>query len=404
MGPKEKNARPSSSLRCADAATWLKALSAHSDPSRFRTQVKTKNKATKDFGKLFLAQELFIPPPGLSSSPVPSTSETSVPPTLPSQQQQDDDSEKSDDDSPLVDGDQTQQAAQAAPKSRKRAGSAKSSSGGAGKGRKKNAVWTIKFSDDGRYLAVGGKDGIVRGTLPSILSCPALLSLIPGSNAVWEALSTKEARQQTMSPESTIDPSSPVSLPPDTPSSPASTDFIRTPTTASFPPTPTTATADSAKGCTAGGAKKSRGSSGSERTPRVVMPVFSQKPLHEFRGHEADVLDLSWSKVRSGPAGATVRSRVGCAAKSVIHCSAEQLPTLVVNGQDCPLVACLKERMLVRFSGVLSVGAKRIDAAQWLTDSFSSSISISSPRSRFIQKMTAFSCPVRLTASCGYGT
>lgn len=30
--------------------------------------------------------------------------------------------------------------------------------------KKKNAVWATKFSDDGKYLAVGGKDGVVRGT------------------------------------------------------------------------------------------------------------------------------------------------------------------------------------------------------------------------------------------------
>lgn len=42
-------------------------------------------------------------------------------------------------------------------------------------------------------------------------------------------------------------------------------------------------------------------SSKKKATPRVPvasMPVFATKPLHEFRGHEADVLDLSWSKVR----------------------------------------------------------------------------------------------------------
>jgi WD40 repeat protein len=39
-----------------------------------------------------------------------------------------------------------------------------STSSETGMGRKRRAVWAMKFSNDGRYLAVGGKDGVVRGT------------------------------------------------------------------------------------------------------------------------------------------------------------------------------------------------------------------------------------------------
>lgn len=34
------------------------------------------------------------------------------------------------------------------------------------------------------------------------------------------------------------------------------------------------------------------------RVPVATMPVFGTHPIQEWRGHEADVLDLSWSKVR----------------------------------------------------------------------------------------------------------
>lgn len=53
-----------------------------------------------------------------------------------------------------------------------------------------------------------------------------------------------------------------------------------------FPPSPSS-----------GGGKKGTGLGGEKRVPCSTMPVFESKPLHEFRGHEADVLDLSWSKV-----------------------------------------------------------------------------------------------------------
>lgn len=95
-------------------------------------KVKTKNKTTKDFSKLFLAQELFISPsPSLPSdtSSIHSSSGASM------------HSNKGTEDS------HTTKETKEEP-------------------RKKSAVWITKFSNDGRYLAVGGKDGIVRGTSP----------------------------------------------------------------------------------------------------------------------------------------------------------------------------------------------------------------------------------------------
>lgn len=38
------------------------------------------------------------------------------------------------------------------------------------------------------------------------------------------------------------------------------------------------------------------GETGTEEMEREAK-VFKEKPVHEYRGHTADVLDLSWSKV-----------------------------------------------------------------------------------------------------------
>lgn len=105
-------------------------------------QVKTKNKAHKDFGHLFLAQELFIPHPVSPSEAQASVTQERAQEEAESEQSSDDESSHS-------------QAAPTTPKTKQ--GQAPP------RGKKKNAVWSIKFSDDGRYLAVGGKDGVVRG-------------------------------------------------------------------------------------------------------------------------------------------------------------------------------------------------------------------------------------------------
>jgi WD40 repeat protein len=104
--------------------------------------------------------------------------------------------------------------------------------------RKKNPVWAMKFSNNGRYLAAGGQDGIVR---------------------VWAVLSDPEERGREAFASSDSAPTSTTSA--------ANQDPPSTP-------------------------KKERQS--------VRAPVLSSKPLHELRGHTADVLDLSWSKVSQG--------------------------------------------------------------------------------------------------------
>lgn len=85
----------------------------------------------------------------------------------------------------------------------------------------------MKFSKDGRYLAAGGQDKIVR---------------------VWQVISSKEEREAHEKEEDAF----------------------------------------GSGGIYSGG-----------RGVRLNAPVFRSEPTHEYTGHTADVLDLSWSKVRN---------------------------------------------------------------------------------------------------------
>ena len=84
-----------------------------------------------------------------------------------------------------------------------------------------NAIWAMEFSKDGKHLAAGGKDFVVR---------------------VWQVLSTKEERLGDETGEDNL-------------------------------------TKDA------------------ERV-RLSAPVFKPTTVREYEGHEASILDLSWSKVR----------------------------------------------------------------------------------------------------------
>ncbi|KAG0634338.1 WD40-repeat-containing domain protein [Tuber brumale] len=91
---------------------------------------------------------------------------------------------------------------------------------------KSGAIWAMKFSKDGRYLAAGGQDRIVR---------------------VWQVIGSKEERETHEKEED-------------------------------------------AAGAGPGGLYSSGGG------VRLNAPVFLSEPIHEYAGHTADVLDLSWSK------------------------------------------------------------------------------------------------------------
>jgi WD40 repeat protein len=87
-----------------------------------------------------------------------------------------------------------------------------------------NPIWAVEFSRDGKYLAAGGQDRVVR---------------------VWAVIASPEDRQGHEYSER--DPSM-----------------------------------------------------GHGEAPKSLSaPVFQQKPIREYQGHTATILDLSWSKVRS---------------------------------------------------------------------------------------------------------
>ena len=144
-------------------------------------RVRSHNKIKKDFDHLFLSQELYCPanitnPKSNASSRTSSTKNgSSIPSSLPRH--------------------------------------------------KTGAIWAMKFSRDGKYLAAGGQDKIVR---------------------VWSVISTPEERRKHESSE------------------------------------------------------EAAGTEGTEyqqgRGLKLNAPVFRSEPLHEYAGHTADVLDLSWSK------------------------------------------------------------------------------------------------------------
>lgn len=142
----------------------------HKQPPRY-IRVRAQNKRVKEFDRIFLAQEL------VGTHPLPPT-EQPIPP------------------------DQDPQP----PAPHAKAGS---KSGG--------PIWAVEFSQDGRFLATGGRDRVLR---------------------VWAVIATEEDRQAYDEEEN----------------------------------------------------------ANTEKGERLSAPVFHPKPAREFKGHEGDILDLSWSK------------------------------------------------------------------------------------------------------------
>ncbi|CAN6288665.1 unnamed protein product [Urochloa humidicola] len=109
------------------------------------------------------------------------------------------------------------------------------------------AILTMKFSPDGQFLATGGEDGVVR---------------------IWGVTQSEDCK-----------------IPMDDPSCV----YLKAHRKSGLAPVD----ADNVKNCKVKGVKQSVDSA------CVVIPTMvfqiSEEPLHEFRGHSNDVLDLSWS-------------------------------------------------------------------------------------------------------------
>ncbi|KAI1174114.1 WD40-repeat-containing domain protein [Nemania sp. FL0916] len=154
----------------ADAVAFSAAvyIPHHKEPPRY-IRVRAQHKRVKEFDRTFLAQELV-------GTQAISPTEQSTP----------------------VDGDPPSE-------------QAKGDSTGGG------PIWAVEFSQDGRFMATGGRDRVLR---------------------VWAVIATEEDRKAYDDEEN----------------------------------------ADT------------------EKEERLSAPVFHPKPAREFKGHEGDILDLSWSK------------------------------------------------------------------------------------------------------------
>ncbi|GAA5943380.1 WD40 repeat domain-containing protein [Sporobolomyces koalae] len=153
-------------------------------------KVRTKGKSGKDFNKLFLAQELHLPPPPSSAGTKAGDSESiySLHENVSMHSVSQDPSQSSNphatapttianpsssaDDPPMQ-----QDAGRRDSKSKPAPSSSGPTPGVAteGEGNKKSkAIWAAKFSNNGKWLAVGGRDGVVR---------------------VWQVVTTPEERE-----------------------------------------------------------------------------------------------------------------------------------------------------------------------------------------------------------------
>lgn len=131
---------------------------------------------------------------------------------------------------------------------------------------KKKATWAMKFSLDGMYLAVAGQDSVVR---------------------VFQVLNTPQARKNEMDLQNlNADGLNPLGIGGNGNGKGGSNPSLASKDTGS------------SNGGSIGKNSKSKRSSGFGPPPAEgIAPVFGSTPIREFRGHLSDVLDLSWSKV-----------------------------------------------------------------------------------------------------------
>ncbi|KAK9462489.1 WD40-repeat-containing domain protein [Lipomyces oligophaga] len=122
---------------------------------------------------------------------------------------------------------------------------------------KRGAIWSLKFSKDGHYLATGGEDRIIR---------------------VWSVIASPEERAKYDAEED---------------------DLLE----AFFVDGATGLSPSSSSASTSAANSHSHSASHSKQSPyfrprskKLHAPVFHPLPYREFIGHTADVLDLSWSK------------------------------------------------------------------------------------------------------------
>lgn len=238
-------------------------------------KTKAKNKSKREFNHLFLAQELALIPPSLVSSPAAlDAKQVSLASDLP--------------DTPASIDSPTYTLAQPkAPIGRKASRASQSKSEKKASKEVPPSTWALKFSFDGNYLASAGQDGVIR---------------------IWQVISGIEERENEMrAMQVDVDDSA----------TDAGGSGIVIPAAASFcehlsgqpmskkdkrnskisiVSTSTTQAQSTGNGSAA--ATTSTGVSGTagSSSAQPFAPVFVNKPIHEWKGHTSDILDISWSK------------------------------------------------------------------------------------------------------------
>lgn len=233
-------------------------------------KTKAKHKSKREFNHLFLAQELHLNPSIRSPSPTQSDA------THPS----------------LISDPPETPASVGSPVSAtsKNASSRKASKPAQSRSSKKAAkeaipsTWTLKFSTDGNYLASAGQDGVIR---------------------IWQVISGSEERESVVKAMHTdVDDSM----------ADAGGSGIVFPAATSFGDQLggqglskkdkrnskiSVISSSTTQGQSIGSPAVTGATSATEAnivTAWPSAPVFVNKPIHEWKGHTSDILDLSWSK------------------------------------------------------------------------------------------------------------
>lgn len=243
----------------ADTAAF-QAAAALSKKSRY-IKTKLRNKSKREFGQLFLAQELHLGAAAQSQSKGSGDASTA----LQSEKGQDTVTKPDSPSLPLNDA---------------KNGKKSSKTG------RLAATWALKFSPDGNYLASAGQDGVIR---------------------IWQVISGSEEREnvlRTLANPMAEDAagaeggSSGISLThtplfADTPNGKATSKRDKRNSKLSVV---STSTQDHGFGNTSNSGFTASQVINAAGKAAFPAPVFGHKPLHEWRGHTSDVLDVSWSK------------------------------------------------------------------------------------------------------------
>lgn len=243
-------------------------------PSKKSRYIKTKakHKSKREFNHLFLAQELNLGPSTSATSPA--LSDTIHPSALPELPETPN----------TVDSLTYSIPTSKSSVGRKASNAAHSKSSKKASKQAPPSTWALKFSTDGNYLASAGQDGVIR---------------------IWQVISGSEERENMMKAmhmdvdDSATDAGgSGIVIPAansfgDQLSSPPISKKDKRNSKISIASTSTTQGPSSVSTPNSGNPLSNAANTSSSHP---FAPVFVNKPIHEWKGHTSDILDLSWSK------------------------------------------------------------------------------------------------------------